>query len=116
MLTLVGYLDTEAAELHRHDLLRIAADAKRSQRAAQGADDRVAAPLAAGERQRLLDSLEQMWVAASPTEIETADPLGLWSFGPPRRPLTLPDARTLIDWAAWLLLVLLTGGYLVIRP
>lgn len=102
------------AECHRRDLRRVAARVRRHERNVLEPVDGPAAPLTAAERHRLLASLTEMWDAAG-QEVERADPLGLWSFGPPRRPLVLPDARTLIDWGVWILVVLLTGGYLIIE-
>jgi hypothetical protein len=114
MLIVTNSLDTAMAESHRHDLLRIAADTKRGTDVAQDVDDQAAAPLIAADRRLLFSSLAEMWETAIVSEVETVDPLGVWSCGLPRRPLPLPEARTLIDWGAWLIVVALVSGYLVL--
>jgi hypothetical protein len=48
-------------------------------------------------------------------DVETADPLGVWSCGAPRQPRCWPDWRALVDWAAWSGLCLLAIAYAAIR-
>lgn len=110
MFTIVDYPDIAVAEQHRAELRRVAARTKRVSDRAPGDDSQ--AGLTEVERQRLLASLLDTWADAHPQEVESVDPLGVWSWGyAPRRSFRLPDRRVLLDWSVWLVLVV-AAGYL----
>lgn len=105
----IASLDITNAELHRRDLQRAAMQVKRrAKRADNPAADAASLPVLA-ERRQLLLSLSQMGDAAIETEIEHVDPLGVWSYGKPRRPLVTLDTRVALDWGVWAVLMVLAG-------
>lgn len=108
MFTIVDYLDIAAAEQHRTELRRIASRTKRVSDRTPGDDSQPG--LCHGERRRLLVSLIDAWAEAPSKEVESADPLGVWSWGyAPRRSFRWPERRALLDWSAWLVLMVVAG-------
>lgn len=97
------------AELHRHDLDCIAARGKQHRRAARDLAASSGDVPVLAERRHLLASLDRMWDAADEAEVEHADPLGVWSYGKPRRPLVRLDTRVALDWGVWAVLMVLAG-------
>lgn len=109
MRTRIDYPEITNAELNRRGLDQIAAQVKDPRRNANDSADRAGTLPALGERRRLFASLTQMWDAAIERDVEHADPLGVWSYGQPRRPLVRLDTRMALDWGVWTMLVVLAG-------
>ena len=113
MRSTIDHPDITTAELHRRDLQRVAARVRCRERApCEPVSEATSQPVLA-ERRRLIASLAQMWDSADETAIEHADPLGVWSYDRPRRPLVTLDVHMVLDWGAWIVLVVL-AGYLAV--
>jgi hypothetical protein len=109
---MVDHLDIVIAEYHRCELRQIAA------RCHITANRELVHPAEVpsdAERRYLLTSLAELWMAPAVTEVEFADPLGVWSWGYPRhRSRWWPERRAVLDWGAWTVLVLISSYLLIV--
>lgn len=96
-------------EWHRQERIVRARRARATRRIEDGAA--VPAYVLRDERRDLLALLATPVIG----DIESADPLGVWSCGAPRQPCCWPDWRAVADWATWSTLCLLAIAYEAIR-
>lgn len=109
MGAILDHPDITNAQLHRRELRRVAArTARRPHVTAESVPATTGLPVLA-ERRELLASLTQMWDGAELREVEHADPLGVWSYGQPVKPLITFDSRVALDWGVWAVLLVLSG-------
>ena len=109
MSCLVTDADIAVLERQRQERIIRAQRARAPRRLEDGAD--VPAYVRRDARQGLLAFLADIRDTSRNEEIESADPLGVWSSGAPRQPRRRPAWGAVADWVVWSGLCLLAILY-----